>query len=64
MGMSSGVNQPATWTQSECPVNSWNEWDPLEEVIVGIPDGATIPKLTREVEVMIILLNFNDSERL
>ena len=32
-------------------MNSWNEWDPLEEVIVGIPDGATIPKLTREVEV-------------
>jgi glycine amidinotransferase len=24
-------------------VNSWNEWDPLEEVIVGIPDNACIP---------------------
>lgn len=22
------------------PVNSWNEWDPLEEVVVGILDGA------------------------
>jgi len=24
-------------------VNSWNEWDPLEEVIVGTPLGARIP---------------------
>ncbi|WP_233862440.1 amidinotransferase [Paraburkholderia adhaesiva] len=24
-------------------VNSWNEWDPLEEVIVGRLDGAVIP---------------------
>src|SRR5215212_420513 len=28
---------------STCPVNSHNEWDPLEEVIVGRLDGATIP---------------------
>ncbi len=26
-----------------CPVNSHNEWDPLEEVIVGHIDDATIP---------------------
>lgn len=25
---------------STCVVNSWNEWDPLEEVIVGVLDGA------------------------
>ena len=25
---------------SECPVNSHNEWDPLEEVIVGNVDHA------------------------
>jgi hypothetical protein len=25
------------------PVCSYNEWDPLEEVIVGRVDGATIP---------------------
>lgn len=25
-------------------VNSYNEWDPLEEVIVGILDGATVPE--------------------
>lgn len=27
----------------ECPVSSFNEWDPLEEVIVGIVDGAHFP---------------------
>jgi glycine amidinotransferase len=26
-----------------CPVNSHNEWDPLEEIIVGRLDGANIP---------------------
>jgi len=26
-----------------CRVNSWNEWDPLEEVIVGRLDGAVVP---------------------
>ena len=26
-----------------CPVNSHNEWDPLEEVIVGRLEGATVP---------------------
>lgn len=26
-----------------CPVNSHNEWDPLEEVIVGIVEGARFP---------------------
>jgi glycine amidinotransferase len=25
------------------PVSSWNEWDPLEEIIVGRLEGATIP---------------------
>lgn len=27
----------------KCPVNSWNEWDPLEEIIVGRLECATIP---------------------
>ncbi len=27
----------------DCPVNSHNEWDPLEEVIVGRLEGAVIP---------------------
>ena len=26
-----------------CPVNSHNEWDPLEEVIVGSVAGAMLP---------------------
>jgi hypothetical protein len=26
-----------------CPVNSYNEWDPLEEIVVGRLEGATIP---------------------
>ena len=42
----SAVTQPslaaAAGTRA-CPVNSWNEWDPLEEVIVGHLDGAVIP---------------------
>ena len=29
------------------PVNSHNEWDPLEEVIVGRLEGAVIPSITR-----------------
>lgn len=27
-----------------CPVNSHNEWDPLEEVIIGALDGAIFPE--------------------
>ena len=33
------------------PVMAWNEWDPLEEVIVGRPDNAVVPPLTIEVKV-------------
>ena len=34
----------ATLMQTEnCPVSSYNEWDLLEEVIVGVVDGATFP---------------------
>ena len=32
-----------TSTESTCPVSSYTEWDPLEEVIVGIVDGASFP---------------------
>lgn len=28
---------------AECPVSAYNEWDPLEEVIVGIVDNAHFP---------------------
>ena len=30
-------------TPTRCPVRSYNEWDPLEEVIVGRVDGAVMP---------------------
>jgi glycine amidinotransferase len=30
--------------QTTCPVNSHNEWDPLEEVIIGNLDGAMFPE--------------------
>jgi len=33
----------ALTSSAVCPVNSWNEWDPLEEVIVGRLDGAVVP---------------------
>jgi glycine amidinotransferase len=33
----------ATGSDSACPVSSYNEWDPLEEVIVGILDDASFP---------------------
>jgi len=33
----------ALMSSAACPVNSWNEWDPLEEVIVGRLDGAVVP---------------------
>ena len=40
-----GSPQPGAgeFTRAPCPVNSHNEWDLLEEVIVGRLEGATIP---------------------
>ncbi|KQP33392.1 amidinotransferase [Methylobacterium sp. Leaf102] len=37
-----GLGMPGTPKPSS-PVMAWNEWDPLEEVIVGSLDSATIP---------------------
>lgn len=37
------VTQGSHTAPSTCPVNSFNEWDPLEEVIVGRLDGAVLP---------------------
>lgn len=34
------LNEP---TSPSCPVRSYNEWDPLEEVIVGVLDDAMFP---------------------
>lgn len=35
----------------ECPVCSYNEWDPLEEVIVGRAENACVPPFSVEVKV-------------
>ena len=35
----------------DCPVSSFNEWDPLEEVIVGRAENACVPPFTVEVKV-------------
>lgn len=35
------------------PVNSHNEWDPLEEIIVGRVENACVPSLTAEVKAVI-----------
>ena len=32
------------------PVCSHNEWDPLEEIIVGRAENACVPKMTMEVK--------------
>jgi len=36
--------------ETNSPVCSYNEWDPLEEVIVGRVEGAHIPPMTMEVK--------------
>lgn len=35
------------------PVQSYNEWDPLEEVIVGTIEGVTVPVLTHEMKALV-----------
>jgi glycine amidinotransferase len=37
------ARQDAAAVSTPCPVSSYNEWDPLEEIIVGRLEGATIP---------------------
>jgi len=36
---------------SSCPVNSYNEWDPLEEIIVGRAAGQRVPFLHPDLQV-------------
>lgn len=40
----------AAGVNANSPVMSWNEWDPLEEVIVGRAENAIVPPLTHEVK--------------
>nr|XP_039273360.1 glycine amidinotransferase, mitochondrial-like isoform X2 [Styela clava] len=37
----------------ECPVSSYNEWDPLEEIIVGRAEGLTVPNLTVDIKSIV-----------
>ncbi|XP_068169595.1 glycine amidinotransferase, mitochondrial-like isoform X3 [Antennarius striatus] len=39
--------------EQDCPVCSYNEWDPLEEVIVGRAENSHVPPLTVEVKACI-----------
>ena len=39
-----------------CPVSSYNEWDALEEIIVGRAEGQRIPFLYPDIKVFAILL--------
>ena len=41
--MSNPLSISLSTATSACPVRSFNEWDPLEEVIVGSLDYATKP---------------------
>lgn len=42
------INEPVP---DECPVCAYNEWDLLEEVIVGRAENARVPPFTVEVKV-------------
>ena len=44
MGSLPLMSEPELGRAAEPVVCAYNEWDPLEEVIVGILDGATIPQ--------------------
>lgn len=35
------------------PVCSYNEWDPLEEIIIGTIDGVTAPVVTHEMKTFV-----------
>lgn len=50
--MALNVDEPVTeHAPEECPVCAYNEWDPLEEVIVGRAENACVPPFTVEVKV-------------
>ncbi|XP_016311749.1 glycine amidinotransferase, mitochondrial-like [Sinocyclocheilus anshuiensis] len=45
------ADEPVTeYTPEDCPVCAHNEWDPLEEVIVGRAENACVPPFTVEVK--------------
>src|SRR5215471_9234601 len=42
-GLTVSVPDDVAKATRACVVNSWNEWDPLEEVVVGRLEGAAAP---------------------
>ncbi|KAK2157962.1 hypothetical protein LSH36_180g03014 [Paralvinella palmiformis] len=50
--------------QSECPVSSYNEWDPLEEVIVGRAGGHRIPSLHSQIQAVTRPESWDNSRKL
>ena len=46
---------PTTTTPQQVisPVCSYNEWDPLEEIIVGTIEGVTVPYLSHEMKAFV-----------
>lgn len=44
-------NKAASPVPKDCLVCSYNEWDPLEEVIVGRAENACVPPFSVEVKV-------------
>lgn len=44
------IRSTSTQNVNNSPVWAWNEWDPLEEVIVGRAENAICPPLTHEIK--------------
>jgi len=42
-------------SDTKCPVNTYNEWDPLEEIIVGRAEGQHVPFLHPDLKVTVTL---------
>jgi glycine amidinotransferase len=55
--------RPSAAPLTECPVNSHNEWDPLEEVIVGSLEAAMFPDWTTINEVTVPPGEWREIER-
>uniref|UniRef100_A0A8C3HWL8 Glycine amidinotransferase n=1 Tax=Chrysemys picta bellii TaxID=8478 RepID=A0A8C3HWL8_CHRPI len=45
-------NKATAPVPEDCPVSSYNEWDPLEEVIVGRAENACVPPFSVEVKTL------------
>jgi len=37
------TNEEGKVEEHKIIVNSWNEWDPLKHIVVGVADGCVIP---------------------